>query len=269
MGILQLLASRNYISVNKDLIKVLGLEEAIIMGELASEYNYWYEKQQLDDGYFYSTVENIEEHTTLSGHKQRKALKKLQEAGLIHIKVKGIPAKRYIKIFEEEVIKILNPQLLKNLTTRSEKNEKVEDENFNRNNNITNKNINNKNINKNRKNISNKVADDVPLSEIEEKILRNEFEELWIKYPKKRGKKEAFNNYCKYRKATNGDYVTKEEVEKGIDRYNRYITVNGIEEKYIKYGSTFFEEKAWEDDYTIESNKSSFVEWLELHQELA
>lgn len=264
MGILQLLASRNYISVNKDLIKALGLEEAIIMGELASEYNYWYEKERLEDGYFYSTVENIEEHTTLSGHKQRKALKKLQEAGLIDVKVKGIPAKRYIKIFEEQVIKILNPQLLNFLTTRSEKNKEIEDEFFNGNNNIINKNINNKNINKNRKNISSKAADEI--SPYEFNILENEFEDLWSKYPKKRGKKEAFEIYCKYRKATNESYITKDDVEDGIEQYNRYIKAYAIENKYIKYGSTFFEERAWEDDYEIDNQKSQFTEWLEEHQ---
>ena len=121
----------------------------------------------------------------------------------------------------------------------------------------------------NRKNICSKAADEISLSEIEEKILKNEFEDLWDKYPKKRGKKEAFISYCKYRKATNGDYITKEDVEKGIDNYNRYIKTYGVEDKYIKLGSTYFEEKAWEDEYKIDDRKSQFMEWLEAHQELA
>ena len=87
--------------------------------------------------------------------------------------------------------------------------------------------------------------------ERENEILKNEFEELWLKYPKKRGKKEAYESYCKYRKSLNSDYVTKEEVEKGIDNYNRYIEENGVEEEYIKYGSTYFEKRAWEDTYFV------------------
>ena len=132
-------------------------------------------------------------------------------------------------------------------------------------------NINN-NIFNNKKNKSNKVADVLPE---EENILKNEFEELWSLYPKKRGKKEAFISYCKYRKSLNGDYITKEDVEKGIENYNQYIKVNLIDDKYIKYGSTFFEERAWEDDYQLPviSDLSNVLEWDWLndfsHSELA
>lgn len=100
----------------------------------------------------------------------------------------------------------------------------------------------------NRKNTGNKVAD-VPSNE--EEILKNEFEELWEQYPRKRGKKEAFEVYCKYRKSLKEDYITKEEVEKGIINYNNYIKENHIQDRFIKHGSTFFEERAWEDDYPL------------------
>lgn len=146
MNILQLLASDSYITVNKYLINALGLEESIIFGELASEYNYWFTKEELKDGYFYSTIENMQEKTTLSPHKQRKALKNLEEAGLINVKVQGMPATRYIKINYDAVVKIFNNQLLKNLTTRCEKNEQLDVKKFNGNNNIYKNNINN-NIN--------------------------------------------------------------------------------------------------------------------------
>lgn len=149
MGILQLISTRNYISVNKELIKILGLEETILLGELASEYDYWEKQDKLEEGYFFSTVENIEENTTLSAHKQRKGLEKLKELGLIDIKIKGMPAKRYIKIYEEQVVKYLNIKLLKNLTTSCEKIEQLDVKNFNGNNNIYNNNINN-NINSTR-----------------------------------------------------------------------------------------------------------------------
>lgn len=126
----------------------------------------------------------------------------------------------------------------------------------------------------NRKNTGNKVAD-IPSKE--ENILKNEFEELWKLYPKKRGKKEAFESYCKYRKSLKEDYVTKEDVEKGIEKYNNYIKANIIQDRFIKYGSTFFEERAWEDDYALPV-KSEIADifdydWLndysESHYELA
>ena len=39
--ILSLLAQDSYFIVNKDLAKVIGINEAIILGELASEYTYY------------------------------------------------------------------------------------------------------------------------------------------------------------------------------------------------------------------------------------
>lgn len=108
MSILYLIASQNFIAVNKELIKIFGLEEAIILGELASEYNYWEKLKQLDDeGYFFSTVENIEENTTIKEKRQRNALNNLKERGIIDVKLKGLPAKRYIKINEEQLAPIL------------------------------------------------------------------------------------------------------------------------------------------------------------------
>ena len=41
MSLLELVASDNYIPVNKVLIKKFGLAEAVILGELCSEHTYW------------------------------------------------------------------------------------------------------------------------------------------------------------------------------------------------------------------------------------
>lgn len=150
MGILQLISTSNFITVNKDLIKELGLEEAILLGELASEYDYWSTRNEIEDGYFYSTIENIEEKTTLTAYKQRKCLENLKNKGIIDIQIRGIPAKRYIKINEEKIIEIFNNKLLKNLTTGCKKTSQLEVKKLNGNNNITNNNIN-KNIKKEKK----------------------------------------------------------------------------------------------------------------------
>lgn len=150
MGILQLISTSNFITVNKDLIKELGLEEAILLGELASEYDYWNNKNEIEDGYFYSTIENIEEKTTLTAYKQRKCLENLKNKGIIDIQIRGIPAKRYIEINEEKVVEIFNNKLLKNLTTGCKKNSQLEVKKLNGNNNIINNNINN-NIKKEKK----------------------------------------------------------------------------------------------------------------------
>lgn len=98
-SVVNLLASDNYIVVNRSLIKELGLKEAILLGELASEYNY-YKKNKLlnEDGYFYSTIENIKNNTSLSVFEQKKCLDNLSKRNIINVVLKGIPATRYIKI---------------------------------------------------------------------------------------------------------------------------------------------------------------------------
>ena len=97
-AIAKLLSTDGFIQVNKTLIKKVGLHEAILIGELCAEYNYWDEQGKLEDGYFYSTRDNIEENTGLSEHYQRKALSHLYELGIILIEKKGLPAKNYYKI---------------------------------------------------------------------------------------------------------------------------------------------------------------------------
>lgn len=143
MSVLKLLASDNYIVVNKDLIKILNLEGAVMFGQLASEYVYWESARKLEDGYFYSTIEDIQEKTSLTAYQQRNVIKMLEEKELINVKLMGMPAKRYIKINENQVIKILNNKMLKNLTTRCEKTLQQDVKKLHINNNINNNKINN------------------------------------------------------------------------------------------------------------------------------
>lgn len=122
MNILQLICSDNFIVVNKALINEFGIEPALLLGELASEAIYWQEQEKTEDGFFYSTVENIEGRTSLTAYQQRKALQVLQDKGVISIvSKKGSPPKRYIKINEDAITKVFNFQKLKNLTFETEK----------------------------------------------------------------------------------------------------------------------------------------------------
>ena len=72
------------ISVNKKLAKGIGLHEAIFYSELASKYKYFKDRGQLSEGgYFYNTIENMKEDTTLSKYQQDKAIKSLVKFDLI------------------------------------------------------------------------------------------------------------------------------------------------------------------------------------------
>ena len=78
-------------------------------------------------------------------------------------------------------------------------------------------------------------------------IYDDEFEKLWELYPKKQGKKKACENYIKARKGG----ATSEEVEKGIIAYAEYIKATNTEDRYIKQGSTFFSQQAWQDEWRV------------------
>lgn len=84
-------------------------------------------------------------------------------------------------------------------------------------------------------------------SSLRSEDIYTEFENLWKLYPKKQGKDKA---YGYYKRARNSG-TTYEEVEQGINDYKAYISVNQIDMQYVKQGSTFFSQKAWNDDWTI------------------
>ncbi len=81
--------------------------------------------------------------------------------------------------------------------------------------------------------------------------LEERFEKLWSLYPRKKGKANALKAYKKAVKSN----VTDEQIEKGIKAYVQEIKNKRIQEQYIKYGSTWFNEHSWDDDYSIQSEQ--------------
>ena len=105
--LLKLISNENYIIVNRDLIKEIGLDEAVLLSELCSEQYYWKSKDKLGkDGFFFSTIENIENNIGFKKKKQLTLLKKLKSRNLIEVKYHDMPKKRYIKVNVFELEKI-------------------------------------------------------------------------------------------------------------------------------------------------------------------
>ena len=170
MNILSLLASDNYIVINRDLLKKYGINVALMLCELASEYNYFDQSGKLEDGMFYSTIDNINERTGLSKYQQSEALKVLDKIGIVKSVVKGIPAKRFFKIDVEELAKqIVNisPSSCKEIGKLD--GEKVETKNNNR------KLINNSNNKINKNNIGDNNAPQSENSVKSDKPKRKKF----------------------------------------------------------------------------------------------
>lgn len=141
MDIIDFLSNDGFIIVNKKIAKEIGLNESILLGELCSEYRYWRSQGKLEEGWFFSTVENVEENTTLSAYQQRKSLKALEDLNFVRVRLKGTPPVRHISIN----VGNLNNQMLSNFTFKSEKSEHLNVKKVDINSN--NKDINNNNNN--------------------------------------------------------------------------------------------------------------------------
>lgn len=75
--------------------------------------------------------------------------------------------------------------------------------------------------------------------------IAERFEALWAEYPKKNGKKNAFESYQRAIAAG----VTDETIADGIRRYKDYIAAKRTSEQYILAGSTYFYQWRWQDIY--------------------
>jgi len=103
-------------------------------------------------------------------------------------------------------------------------------------------------------NINNKRIEEI---NNKENIIK-EFEKLWELYPKKMGKKDALRHYIKSR----GKY-SYEQIKQGIERYIEYIEQKNIQEQYIKYGSSWFNQECWNDTYNNQDLPSWFDKDIE------
>lgn len=79
--------------------------------------------------------------------------------------------------------------------------------------------------------------------------IQERFESLWEEYPKKNGKKNAYESYK--RAITAG--VTDETIADGIKRYKDYIAAKHTEDRFILAGSTYFYQWRWQDEYNAVS----------------
>jgi hypothetical protein len=123
-ALFQLINPDNSISINRYLAHAIGLNEALIFAALISKYTYYSNKNTLDqEGFFYSTIDDLEESTTLGRKAQDRAIKKLVQLKLIETKLKGLPAKRHFKINPD--ISILE-SLINNVKTSMSKRDKLD-----------------------------------------------------------------------------------------------------------------------------------------------
>ena len=95
---LDLMFESDFVRVPRPFIRKFNLNTAVLLSEIYSEYTYWKERDELQNGgWFYSTIENMYYNIGLSKHQQLAACKELVEYGIIKVMYHGMPKKRYFK----------------------------------------------------------------------------------------------------------------------------------------------------------------------------
>lgn len=164
---LQLIASNSFLTVNVLIAKEVGLDAAALLAELASAQMYWEQHDGLDgEGMFFETAEQIEERTTLTTYQQAKAVKVLEEKGLLKTRRKGIPAKKFYHVDGTQIMAFFQNKFSKNLKTGYQETLKQEPQFFEVSNN---KQINNKQ--KIRIDINTTVSNSALSEPVKEKVL--------------------------------------------------------------------------------------------------
>lgn len=100
MSVLHLLAQNNYITYNKHIAKIVGVDAAVLLGELCS-----LECMYGDD--FFCDQKRLMEDTSLSEYRIRNATRKLIDTGFVFVEKKGIPATNHYTVSEYRLLKLL------------------------------------------------------------------------------------------------------------------------------------------------------------------
>ena len=95
----QLLMSSNYYTLNKQIVKTLGIESAFLLTILIEASDGLAD----DEGWFYQTIETLEDLTGLSRHKQNKIIQDLIKASILIQENRGTPCRRFFKISFQEI----------------------------------------------------------------------------------------------------------------------------------------------------------------------
>lgn len=98
--IIELLSQDGYYTLNKKLVKLIGLENAFLLSFFIDKYKFF------NDEFFY-TKENILNETRLTEYSLNSSLRFLKDNDLITIIKKGCPAKNYYNINFNEIQNLL------------------------------------------------------------------------------------------------------------------------------------------------------------------
>ncbi len=90
---------------NRPLAHAIGLSETVVYGTLVAKWHYYSERGMLDEeGWFFSTVPDLEESTSLTERQQKRCIDNLVKLGLVKCEQRGMPARRSFFIVDDIVL---------------------------------------------------------------------------------------------------------------------------------------------------------------------
>lgn len=102
MKILERLNHNNTVSFNRPIAHALGLAAAVVYSALIAKQVYYEQREMLDsEGFFYSTIADLSESTSLSKRQQSSAIQALVDAGLVECEKRGMPARRCFRVYDD------------------------------------------------------------------------------------------------------------------------------------------------------------------------
>lgn len=220
----QLLMSSSYFVLNKQIVKLFGIETAFLLTTLIEASD----GLANDDGWFYKTAPSLEEETGLSNHKQSKIIEELTKLGILEQENKGMPMKRYFRInfnkIEELVFKIQDlenskpsieenkKQGFKNFESKDLKNLNACIEKISNNKELNNNNLENNNLLK-EKNIKKEKSKNEVETYINNLDLDDDYKQLLFKY-------------VEYRKSIRKQIKTIVPIQKIIKDFPNYFSLD-------------------------------------------
>ncbi len=94
--------NHNTVSFNRPIAHALGLAAAVVYSALIAKQVYYEQREMLDnEGFFYSTIADLAESTSLSKRQQSGAIQALVNAGLVECEKRGMPARRCFRVRDD------------------------------------------------------------------------------------------------------------------------------------------------------------------------
>jgi hypothetical protein len=106
---MSILSQSAWWTLNKNVTKELGLDASILLSDLLYRQEYWEGRNETDkEGFFFCLRDEIENDTTLTLHRQNKALSILKDKCILDYKNRGVPPKTRFKINKKYLKKFVD-----------------------------------------------------------------------------------------------------------------------------------------------------------------